>query len=196
MKEQNFEQTIDYLSIFTQGLGQFSGVFLGVLAGTIVTILAQKWLLNRSESNLLSNFKFELELNDKKLKGWLEELIKYRNAVNGDSLPTYFGYFKFSTFIGVMAFQLHGSGAIYKHLSHDLIGKLQEVYNDLSTNGENYINNQIEQRKQTLASFKERGQEDMWQSSLKSQVVNDINFWEEKLKSHLLTVREVIKVIG
>jgi len=190
------EQTIDYLYIFAQGLGQFTGVFLGVLSGTIVTILAQRWFAQRAESNQLGNFKFELELNEKKLNAWLEELTKYRNSVNGDSLITYFGYFKFSTFIGVTAFQLHGSGAIYKHFSHELIGKLQEVYNDLSISSENYMNNQIEQRKQALASLKNQGKEDMWQSSLKPQVVRDIDFWEEKLKSHLHTVREVINVIG
>lgn len=196
MAGRNIEQSIDYMALFVQGLGQFTGVFLGVIAGTIVTILVHKWFTNRAESNQLGNFKFELELNAKKLEGWLEELTKYRNAVNGDSLLTYFGYFKLSTFIGVTAFQLHGSGAIYKYLSHELIGQLQEVYNELSINGENYINNQIEQRKQTLAALNERGQEGLWQTWLKPQVVNDINFWEERFKSHLKSVRSVIEVIG
>ena len=190
------EQSIDYTALFFQGLGQFTGVFLGVVAGTIVTILVHRWFSSRAESNQLRNFIFELELNAKKLEGWLEELTKYRNAVNGDSLLTYFGYFKFSSFIGVTASQLHGSGAIYKYLSHEHIGQLQEVYNTLSINGEHYINNQIEQRKQTLAALKENDQEELWQTWLKPQVVSDINFWEEKLKSHLKSVRSVIEVIG
>jgi hypothetical protein len=190
------EETINYLALFSQGLGQFFGVFLGVIAGTIVTIATQHWLSKRGESNQLKNFKFELELNAKKLESWLEELERYRNSVNGDSLQTYFGYFNLSTFVGVTAIQLSGSGAIYKHLSHELIGQLQEVYNELSLTGENYLNNQIQQRQQTLAALNEDGQQKMWQSWLKPQVVRDIDFWEEKFKSHLKTVKAVIDVVG
>ena len=117
-------QEINYLQLFILGLGQFTGVFLGVIAGTIVTILVQKWVALRAEKQQLANFKFELELNMKKIKAWLDELNKYRNAVNGDALLTYFGYFNLSSFIGVIVSRLHASGTIYKYLSHDDFGKL------------------------------------------------------------------------
>jgi len=196
MSEQNLEQSIDYLALFIQGLGQFSGVFLGVIAGTAVTILAQKWLTSQSEQKQLNNFKFELELNSKKIEEWLTELGKYRNAVNGDSLLNYFGYFRFSSFIGVIASQLHGSGAIYKHLSHDHIGQLQIIYNELSLQGENILNNKIEQRKQSLANLNNQNQGQIWQSTLKQEVVNDINFWEEKLNGHTKTIDSIIESIS
>jgi hypothetical protein len=190
------EQTIQYLPLFVQGLGQFTGVFLGVIAGTLVTVLTHGHQVNSDEKNQLGNLKFELELNEKKLNAWLDELTTYRNHVNGDSLLTYSGYFNFSTFIGVTAFKLHGSGTIYKYFSHEHIGKLQEVYNGLSIDTENFINNQITQRKQKLAHLDNNQSNEQWQSSFKPEIVSEINFWEKKLKSHLLTVREVISIIN
>ncbi len=190
------EQTAaTYAPLFYKGLGQFFGVFFGVIAGTAVTIAAQKWLYRSSEKQQIKNLKFELELNCKKIQEWQEELIRYRNAVNGDSLLDYFGYFKLSSFIGVTVFQLHTAGVIYKYLSHEHIGQLQEVYNNLSLHGENYLNNQIEQRKQALAALKESGQHALWQQYLKPQVVRDIDFWEEKFRSHLNTINNVLPVL-
>lgn len=74
------------------------GVFLGVLAGTAVTLLTQWVIQKRNEAQLLRNLKFEFELDIKKIDSWLEEITRYRNAVNGDALHTYFGYFDLSRF--------------------------------------------------------------------------------------------------
>jgi hypothetical protein len=136
---------------------------------------------------------FELELNCRKLEDWLEELGKYRNSVNGDSLHTYFGYFKLSSTIGVTASQLHTAGVLYKYLSHKHIGQMQEVFNELSLSGENYLNNQIQQIKQALAAMQEAGQANLWHQKLKPQVVRDIDFWEQKFKVHLNSLRSVIE---
>jgi hypothetical protein len=178
--------------LFFTGLGAFTGVFLGVVAGTLVTILTHLWLQRRHEFNQIRNLVFELELNCKKLEGWLEELGRYRNAVNGDSLLRYYGYYKISSGVGVTAHQLHESGLLYKYLSHEHIGQLQEVFTDLSLPGENYMNNQIQQRKQSLQALEQLGQQGQWMLSLKPQVVNDIDFWEGKLRGHENALRSII----
>ena len=188
-------QPVSYIQSFAAGLGEFSGVFLGVLAGTAVTILVRLYLQRRDEKGQVRNLVFELELNCRKLETWLEELGKYRNAVNGDSLHTYFGYFKLSSTIGVTAFQLHTAGVLYKYLSHEHIGHMQEVFNDLSLPGENYLNNQIQQRKQALADMQRAGQANHWQQYLKPQIVRDIDFWEQKFKLHLNALRSVIEAL-
>ena len=109
------------MNYFLQGFG----VFLGVLAGTAVTLLAQLVTNRRSQTKKLKNLKFELELNMKKIDRWLEELTKYRNAVNGDALNFYFGYFDLSRAVFITTSDMFLSGLLYKYLNHDDIGKVQ-----------------------------------------------------------------------
>lgn len=187
--------TFSCTTTFLGGLGQFTGIFLGVVAGTAVTILVQKWDQLRNEKKQIANLKFELTLNIKKVESWLEELEKYRNALNGDSIHDYFGYFNLSSAVVVVAFQLHQSGLIYRHLSHEHIGQLQEVFNDLSINGENFLNNQIFQRKQEFNTLRDQGSLPLWQQNMKPQIVRDIDFWEQKFKSHLNSLRSIVEAL-
>lgn len=184
------------MTFLIDGLSQFIGVLLGVVAGTAITVLAQKWIYRQSKKDQIKNLKSELELNVKKIDDWIEEIGKYRNKVNGDSLLNYFGYFRLSSIVGVTASQLHASGTIYKYLPHEQIGLLQELFNELSINGENYINNQIAQRKEALNALKENGAMQQWQQYLKPEIDKDIDFWEGKFKTHLAslkTIRETLK---
>ncbi|HHH50365.1 MAG TPA: hypothetical protein ENK52_05240 [Saprospiraceae bacterium] len=189
-------QAINYFTLFVQGLGQFTGVFLGVIAGTAVTLLVHHFIRKKDEKNQIKNLKFELEINLNKIKDWRDELTNYRNAVNGDSFITYFGYFKLSSFIGVTIFQLHNSGTLYQYLSHEIIGQLQEVFNDFSLTGENYLNNQIRQRKDTLVNLNESGNPELWQKQLKPEIVRDIDFWEQKFKTHENTIKKTIQALN
>ena len=56
------------------------GVFLGVLAGTAVTILVTLYLARREQTQQTQNLKFELKLNVAKIDTWLAEL-----AARGES---------------------------------------------------------------------------------------------------------------
>jgi hypothetical protein len=125
----------DNLSYFVEGLGSFSGVFFGVVAGSIVTLLVNYLAQRLDERSQIKNLVFELSLNCTKLEEWLEELTKYRNAVNGDSLDSYYGYIRLSSAIGVTTNQLHTRGVLYRHLSHEHIAQLQEAFTDLSIYG-------------------------------------------------------------
>src|SRR5688572_5714411 len=115
------------------------GVFLGVLAGTLITLLTQWIIQKRNEAQQLRNLKFEFELNVRKIDSWLEEITRYRNAVNGDTLNTYFGYFDLSRFVYPTANAMFLSGLLYKLVDHDAIGKLQAIAAEFSFNGENYL---------------------------------------------------------
>lgn len=179
------------VSISQAAWGEFTGVFLGILAGTAVTILVQKWERFLQKGQAISNLQFEIDLNIKKLEGWLQELVKYRNALNTESLNDYFGYFKLSSAVGVIAFQLHQSGLIYEYLSHEQIGQLQEVFNDLSHNGETFLNNQIFQRKQELGIARDLGHFTLWQQDVKPKIGREIDYWEEKFKTHITTLRAI-----
>jgi hypothetical protein len=153
------------------------GVFLGVLAGTAVTLLTQWILQKRSEAQTLKNLQFETELNIKKIDSWLEEITRYRNAVNGDALATYYGYFDLSRFIYPTANAMFLSGLLYKYLDHDGIGKLQVITAEFSSFGENYLNNQITQNK---ANF------------IKTKAVQEVDFWEKRFKDHRKSLEEIL----
>ena len=164
------------INILNEGVG----VFLGVLAGTAVTILVQKFFDHESKKQKERNLKFEFEFNIKKIDHFLEEITKYRNAVNGDNLTEYFGYFDLSRVISVTANSMFLDGSLYNLLDHEDIGKLQVFFSEFSLNGENYMNNQLIQHRNNFD---------------KKKAVNDVNFWEEKFKSSKKTIEEVLKKI-
>ena len=111
-----------YLNYVVQGFG----VFLGVIAGTAVTLLVQYLIQYKDIQQQTKNLKFELELNVGKIDAWLDELGKYRNAVNGDALHNYFGYFDLSRTVSNTTSTMFISGRLYKKLTHDQIGQLQD----------------------------------------------------------------------
>ena len=174
------------MNYFLQGFG----VFLGVIAGTAVLILLQ-WINGKvKESQKVKNLKFEFELNIKKIDEWLEEINKYRNAVNGDSLNNYFGYFNLSRFINVTGNDMFLKGLLYKYLDYNDIGKLQAIYSEFTLQGENFLNNQIVQNRNQVLQ-----QPTSW-STLKNKVVFEVNFWDNKFQEHKKALEDILKKLA
>ncbi|HUU41155.1 MAG TPA: hypothetical protein VMW42_09450, partial [Desulfatiglandales bacterium] len=157
------------MNYFLQGFG----VFLGVIAGVAITLITQWINEKRKESQKVKNLKFEFELNIKKINKCLEEITTYRNALNGDALNNYFGYFDLSRFVSVTANDMFWSGLLYKYLDHDTIGKLQVIYSEFSLAWEDILNKQVNQNKMKANDLS------AW-PRVKSEVVSDVNFWEKK----------------
>lgn len=165
------------MNYFLQGFG----VFLGVIAGVAVTVIATAIIDKRRNKKNAQNLLFEFELNIKKIDLWLEEIEKYRNAVNSETMFQYFGYFDYSRFVIVTANNMFTSGLLYDYLSHDHISTFQEISSYFSLNGENYINGQITFNKDTFDKVRATG---------------DINYHEGRLKSSkksLLKIMEALK---
>jgi len=174
------------MNYFFQGFG----VFLGVIAGVAITLLTQ-WITEKvKESQKVKNLKFEFELNIRKIDKWLEEIGKYRNAVNGDALQNYFGYFDLSRFVYVTADNMFLSGLLYKYLDHDDIGKLQVIYSEFSLPWENIMNNEI-----TNNRNKAIHEPASW-PAYKAKVVSNVDFWEIKFQQHKKTLEEVLKKLA
>lgn len=185
-----------YLVIFLQGLGQFTGVFLGVIAGVCITFAVDRFKERRNWKQELKNLNFELETNTAKIEGWLQEVVKWRNAVNGDNFEMYYGYFNLSSAIVGTTNTMFMSGRLYDALSYEHITKLQEVFKDLSIFGEQYLNNQIAQKKQLLSQLVQSGNIDDWRRSLKQQCILEVDFWETKFKAHrdaLITITKAVQ---
>jgi len=173
-----------FIRHFATGLGQVVGVFLGVVAGVCITLAVEYVRGRRVRKQELANLKFELDVNIAKIDVWLEEVSKWRNAINADNLLQYFGYFNLSSAISVTTNSLFIAGKLYNALSYDHIARLQEVFKDLSSFGEQYLNNQILQKKQLLTQLMNAGHHAEWQRTLKPQCAQEVEFWETKLKLH------------
>jgi hypothetical protein len=171
------------------------GVFLGVIAGTAVTVLTSIVLARRQETQQMRNLRFELDANIRKIDTWIEELGRWRNAVNGDSLHTYFGYFDLNRLLSVTANAMYQSGLLYSKLSHDHIGKLQIIFSEFSLHGEQYINNQITQGRQALEKCRTDGELKAWSSRLKPEAVGTVNFWEKKFQEHRRALDEIARLL-
>ena len=177
------------MNYFIQGFG----VFLGVLAGTAVTVLVGLYFQRRNETQQARNLRFELELDIKKIETWLEETKRYRNAVNGDSLHTYFGYFDLSRIVFVTANAMIQSGLLYKKLGHDQIGKLQVISSEFSAFGEQYLSGQLTQTKQLFVQCRTQSQMDQWASEFKPEAVALVDFWERKFQEHKRALEEILR---
>ena len=170
------EEETKLMNYFLQGFG----VFLGVIAGVVVTLIAQTILDKRRNKKNAQNLLFEFELDIKKIDLWLEEIERYRNAVNSETMSQYFGYFDLSKFVAVTANNMFTSGLLYDYLSHYHISTLQEITSYFSLNGEKYINDQIEFNRNSFD---------------KARTIGDVNYHEGKFKSSKKLLHEIMDAL-
>ncbi|RLE31360.1 MAG: hypothetical protein DRJ61_11435 [Acidobacteria bacterium] len=179
------------MSYFLQGFG----VFLGVVAGTAVTLFAA-WIIRVKEaSHRKRNLIFEIGMNIRKLEQWLERLNELRNAVNGDALDSFYEYFDFSKILAATAISMYKSGELYKHLSHEEIDELHSFSSYFSSPGEQFIHNQISQHKRFFEESRLKDNLASWFKTGKPQAVSDIKFWEQKFKGHRDRLSEIIETL-
>lgn len=180
---------MNYLNALIQGLG----VALGIIAGAFATFLVGLYKQRRKETQQTRNLRFELELNVKKLKVWLGEIEKYRNAVNGDSMHNYFGFFDISKAVLVTANAMFQSGLLYKRLDHCQIEKLQTFGTEFSAFGEQVLSNQVNETRESLVQCREERNMDRWTATLKPAAVANVDFWERKFKEHEQALEQIIE---
>ena len=176
------------MNYFLYGLG----VFIGMLAGTAVTILTQLYFVKRGQTQQTQNLKFELELNVSKIDTWLEELEKYRHAVNGDALHNWSGYFDIGKAVFFTANAMFAYGSLYKVLNKDDIAALQKSFTELSLGGEQYMNNQLLQNKQNLVNCHAQNRIDEWVQTHKPEAVSQVDFWQKIFCDHRMKLKEII----
>ncbi len=162
------------MSGFFQGLW----ILLGVIIGIVIE-LSVKWINRRcDEKQTLKNLKFEFEVDIKKIDKWLEEISRYRNAVNLNAMHTWFGYFDLSRFIYPTANAMFLNGLLYKYLTKEEIGKLLVICSEFSLAWEVFLNNQI---KENRTNFDQ------------PRVGQEINMWETKFRDHKQTLEDILR---
>ncbi|MBU4449891.1 MAG: hypothetical protein KKE35_01205, partial [Actinobacteria bacterium] len=90
----------------------FSGVLAGIVAGVAINIIINRVTIKNINKDWRNNLKFEINYNIKKLESFIEEVVKYRNKVNGDSLDSYFGYFPLSKVLISTSNQIFNNGLV------------------------------------------------------------------------------------
>ncbi len=162
------------MNYFLQGFG----VFLGVIAGTAVTILTQRFLLWKQEKQKVQNLKFEIHFNIKQIDRWTEYLRGYRDAVNGDTLVSWAEYFDFSHVIKSTIEDMIQTGLIYKKLSSATVSYLLLFISSFNLGSESVINQQI---------FNQR------QKFNKQLAVMEITILEKKLLENRKNLEAILK---
>jgi hypothetical protein len=162
----------------TQASGLFwatvFGAALGVMAGTLiqylVTLLLNQRTRRRQKNALMKEFVYNRSLVDE----LLAELQNFRNAVNGDALNTYFGYFGFSRAIFAQANACTINGMLYELFSADEIRHAQRIVSLLSAANENWVNGEIKRRRDTLINTPAQFN--------KAEAVQFVNFLENQIR--------------
>lgn len=162
------------MNYFLQGFS----IFLGVIAGTAVTILTQHFLLWREETQKIANLKFEITFNIKQIDRWLESLTGYRNAVNGEAIGTWAEYFDFSHVIKSTLENMIRSGLIYKKMSSDSVGYLLIFISSFTQGFELVFNQQIIVQRQSFN---------------KQRAILEIAVLEKKLKENKKNLETVLQ---
>ena len=183
-------------STLNQILGPAIGAFLGVVAGIVVMIVSSRIQARAARKQQVRNLCFELRLNIKKIDGWLTEVSRYRNAVNGDSLHRWFGYFDLSKTVSTTAMAMLNSGVLYDTLSYEDIASLQEVYGELSPAGENYLNGRLESMRNKFQQLADAKALPVWLASVKPEAVRIADFWEYKLSNHRDALTRIAATLG
>ncbi|MDE2980384.1 MAG: hypothetical protein OXU74_04235 [Gemmatimonadota bacterium] len=176
-------------------VGSAAGAFLGVIAGTLITILAARLWERRAYRQQVHNLVFELRLNIKKIDRWLSEITKYRNAVNGDSLHTWFGYFDLGKASYPTANDMFRTGLLYKALSHEHIEALQSTVAELSPVGEKYMNERFMDSRRAFEDAQQRRNLPYWLNVAKPEAVRIADFWEHKMQGHRSILDEIVRAI-
>lgn len=159
-------------------------VFVGIIAGIMVTIGVDFFKEKKQNANDKNNLSFEIKCNLSKIEKWIDLINELRNHVNSDRINQFSEYFNFSSAIFFTTNKLLQDGRIYTYLSHDSIEKIQENGTYLSLAGENMFNNQITQYKQSvLNGF----------MNVKQLAANDIDFWDKVLKKCKVNFMDILK---
>lgn len=174
-----------FLPEYIRGVGAFAGTFTGVVAGLIITYVVQYASEEKDRKQRIKNYILEIEINEEKINEWLSQITNYRNSVNGDSLHTFFYYFKLSSFLYMASDKIFYSGDLYNLLSKEELIQLQTVYSEFSAAWETTLNNDITAKRESFVELKENDDLNTWQKYFKPETINHINWIEEKFNNHL-----------
>ncbi len=170
-------EKVEILNYFFQGFG----IFLGVVAGTAVTICSQWLISKRAEKQKIQNIKIELTFMQRQIKIWLTSLSQYRNAINGDALDTWADYIDVSKILRTSLIESFATGLVYKRLDDSLAADIQLALTDFSIGMEQVINQKISEQRMNFD---------------KKKAIIDLNFFEKKLKQHEKSVINALKCLG
>ena len=111
-----------------------------------------------------------------------------------DSLHNWFGYFDLGKIVSVTASAMFGSGLLYQKLDDkDDIAALQELFQELSQKGAEFMNNRLCANKEILIGCRTQNRMNDWLQTHKPDAVRDVEFWKNKLFDHRRKLQAIIE---
>lgn len=132
------------------------GAAIGVPAGSLVQFLAQAFIDRGREARQRASLLKEVEYNLLILRSLREEATKFRNAVNGRALGTYFGYLSFSDGLFVQTSELAKNGNLYRWFDVATISTIQKAAKFFSSGNEAWFNAEVKKLKEQFEANSER----------------------------------------
>lgn len=161
------------------------GVALGIVGGILAYYLFE-WIKSRSERELQKRLLMkEVELNLGKLKGFLDELQRWEQAVRDDTIVDYFGYFPLSQVFTATSLRLLQSGQLYDFLEPEDLVELQNLFTVYySPMGETRINTQVQNHHNMYTTSQQQDDLKFWHQQGRRYALRDIGFWQEMVQRH------------
>lgn len=107
-------------------------ILIGIVIGTIINILVSTATHYVNRRSLRKNLVIEFQMNLKTIDFLVEEVVRYRNAINSGTLQEFYGYFAFGRIMHPAGNEAFIKGHLYKWLTDDLIIDLNDAYFFLS----------------------------------------------------------------
>ncbi len=161
------------------------GAAVGVIAGAFIQYLVQYYVDRRTQRDQRAALKKEMQCNLHLISELQAEAGRLRNAVNGDALTSYFGFFNYEKGLFAQAGALLANGMLYRWYSIEQLKKLQAVSYAMNINTSNFINQSITQRRDAAT----KGELN------KVEMVQFVNFIESELQNNKYLLEEFIAII-
>lgn len=173
------------MQYFVQGLGVAVGVVIGTIVGTIINLALFKYGAYTLKKQRVKNLEFEFRFNIRKIDDFINELVKYRNAVNGDNLNKYYGYFNLAAVIYPTMNAMYNDGSLYDYVDYEDIVKLQQFVAHYSLTFQERLNYQI--------NWAKRKQKQSGEQYTKAEIVSDIDFWDNIFDEDKNSLNTILK---
>lgn len=161
------------------------GAAVGVIAGAFIQYIVQHYVDRRTERHQRAALKKEMQCNLQLISELIAESGRFRNAVNGDALTSYFGYLNYEKGLFAQAGALLSSGMLYRWFSIEQLKKVQAVSYTLNVNTANFVNQNITQRREAAKNGELN----------KVEAVQFVNYVESELQKHKSLLEEFIDII-
>ncbi len=168
----NENSYISWLQVLSYGFW----VFVGIIAGTLVTLFTSLILVRLKKKKIKKNIKFEISFNIEKIQKWKGLLDEVLVASNSDSIKDCFVFFNFQEIILWTVNKTISDGTLYDYIDQESIITLQTLSGFCTAFSSKRINDEIRKFKN---------------SPDKAGVAKMVKLWKAMLDKHKTNLKQI-----